>query len=93
MRPAFVWCMIMVSTVVFSPPLVCSQVENSVSEFSLCVVYDNGAQEFLGDEDYPLQKRLKLGPNEDIAKIFIMESDTGVEEEPLTEEVSHVMVM
>lgn len=60
-----------------------------MDEFNLCVVYDSGAQEFLSSEDYPLQKRLKLGPNEDIAKIFIVEAHTA-KEEHLTEEVGGV---
>lgn len=64
------------------------KVENPVSEFNLCVVYDNGIREYLSDEDYPLQKRLKLGPNEDIAKIFIMGSSPDVEEQKLPEEVA-----
>ena len=57
-----------------------------MEEFNLCVIYDSGVQEFLSDEDYPLQKRLKLGPNEDIAKIYLVEAHTAKEEQ-LTEEV------
>ncbi len=56
----------------FLPPLV--QVENDVSEFSLCVFYDNGRKELCKDDDYPLKLRLKLGPSEDIAKLFVIES-------------------
>ena len=58
-----------------------------MNEFNLCVVYDNGIHEYLSDDDYPLQKRLKLGPNEDIAKIYIMEANENDERAQLTEEV------
>lgn len=50
------------------------QVENDPSEFGLCVVYDNGFKEPCKEDTYPLHQRLKLGPNEDIAKIFVMEA-------------------
>lgn len=50
------------------------QVENDPSEFGLCIVYDNGFKEPCKDEAYPLHQRLKLGPNEDIAKVFVMEA-------------------
>ncbi|XP_064387953.1 ras association domain-containing protein 4-like isoform X2 [Halichondria panicea] len=50
------------------------KVENDVSEFSLCVFYDNGRKELCKDDDYPLKLRLKLGPSEDIAKLFVIES-------------------
>ena len=62
------------------------QVENPVDHFSLCVFHDSGVQEYLNEDDYPLQRRLKLGPNEDIAKIYIVEANTG-DEQQLTEEV------
>ena len=37
-------------------------------------MYDNGFKEPCKEDTYPLQQRLKLGPNEDIAKIFVMEA-------------------
>lgn len=64
------------------------QVENPVSEFALCVVHDSGVHEYLSNEDYPLQRRLRLGPSEDIAKIFITEVNLEEEKEQLTEEVA-----
>lgn len=66
-----------------------------MTDFGLCVVYDSGSQELLAEDDYPLQRRLKLGPSEDVAKVFIVEADTAREEQ-LPEEVlscdSHVTV-
>ena len=67
----------------FLSPLV--QVENDVSQFSLCVFYDNGRKELCKDDDYPLKLRLKLGPSEDIAKLFVIE--TSEVEEILSAEV------
>ena len=59
-----------------------------MTEFGLCVIYDSGMRELLGEDDYPLQRRLKLGPSEDIAKVFIVEAETARAEQ-LSEEVSH----
>lgn len=50
------------------------KVENDPSDFGLCVVHDSGFKEPCKEDSHPLQQRLKLGPNEDIAKIFIMEA-------------------
>ena len=55
------------------------QVENDVSKFGLFVVHDSGFQEPCNDSDCPLMVRLRLGPNEDIAKIFIMEKSHAEE--------------
>ena len=49
------------------------QVENDLSQFGLYIVRDGGVQEPCTDSDCPLMVRLRLGPNEDIAKIFVME--------------------
>ncbi|XP_011405685.2 PREDICTED: protein-methionine sulfoxide oxidase mical3b isoform X2 [Amphimedon queenslandica] len=49
-------------------------VENKSSEFSLMVVHDSGAMEQLDPSDSPLAIRLKLGPSEDVAKIYVMEA-------------------
>ena len=57
-----------------------------VTDFALCVIYENGTKELLSQDDYPLQKRLKIGPNEDIAKIFVVEAPESKEEQ-LSEEV------
>ena len=66
-----------------------------MSHFALCVIHDNGSQELLCEDDYPLFRRLKLGPSEDIAKVFIVEA-TKAKEVQLPEEVmsrdSHVPV-
>ena len=50
------------------------QVEKDPSEFGLCVIYDCGFKEPCKEDAYPLHQRLKLGPNEDIAKVYIMEA-------------------
>ena len=63
-----------------------AQVENDVSEFALCVRYDSGRMDVCTEDDYPLQLRLKLGPSEDIAKLFVLESSAI--EESLSAEVS-----
>lgn len=68
------------------------QVENSVTDFGLCVVYDSGTRELLSEEDYPLRRRLKLGPSEEIAKIFIVEATIAKAEE-LSEEVNGVIIV
>jgi len=57
-----------------------------VTDFALCVIHDNGTKELLSQDDYPLQKRLRLGPNEDMAKIFVVEAPENKEEQ-LSEEV------
>ena len=64
-----------------------------MDHFNLCVVHDSGVKEYLNDDDYPLLKRLKLGPNEDIAKIYVVEACSEGEQQQLTEEVSHMIVM
>ena len=62
-----------------------------MSEFNLCVIHDNGVRDYLSDEDYPLLRRLKLGPNEDIAKIYIVEA-IKEKEEQLSEEVTYATI-
>lgn len=49
------------------------QAENDPSLYGLFVVYDSGAQEPLSEKQCPLMVRLKLGPSEDISKLYIME--------------------
>eukprot|EP00731_Ephydatia_muelleri_P005343 Em0002g1519a len=51
-----------------------SLVENSPSDFALCVRRDTGVMEPFREEDVPLMVRLRLGPSEDIAKIFVLEA-------------------
>ena len=50
-----------------------SQAENDPSLYGLFVVYDSGAQDPISEIDCPLMVRLRLGPSEDISKIYIME--------------------
>ncbi len=50
------------------------------------MIHDNGTKELLSDDDYPLQRRLKLGPNEVMAKIFVVEAPDQKDEQ-LSEEV------
>ena len=45
------------------------------SHFTLCMVYDNGRKETC-DKDYPLLARLRAGPDERVAKLYIVESDS-----------------
>ena len=53
------------------------QVLDDPSHFTLCMVYDNGRKETC-DKDYPLLARLRAGPDEDVAKLYIVESDSEV---------------
>ena len=57
-----------------------------MSEFSLCIIHENGTRELLSSDDCPLQRRLELGPNEDMAKIFVMEAPESMKEK-LSQEV------
>lgn len=57
-----------------------------MSDFALCVIHENGTKELLSEDDYPLQRRLKLGPNEQAAKIFVVEA-LDLKGEQLSEEV------
>ena len=53
------------------------QVLDDPSHFTLCMVYDSGRKEKC-DKDYPLLARLKAGPDEEVAKLYIVESDSEV---------------
>ena len=48
--------------------------ENSPSDFALCVRRDTGVMEPFRQEDVPLIVHLRLGPSEDIAEIFVLEA-------------------
>lgn len=50
------------------------KVINDPAEFGLYIMQDTGVIQPCKEDDYPLMTRLKLGPNEDMAKIFIMET-------------------
>lgn len=42
--------------------------------FALFIVKDNGEQRRLKEDDYPLLVRVMLGPHEDVARIFLVDS-------------------
>ncbi|KAG0428019.1 hypothetical protein HPB47_024976 [Ixodes persulcatus] len=48
------------------------KVENSPQDFALYVVRDNGERRLMQDDEFPLLARVMLGPDEDVAKLFIM---------------------
>ncbi|RZC41344.1 LIM and/or RA domain containing protein [Asbolus verrucosus] len=50
------------------------KVDSDGSNFALFVVRDNGEQRRLKEEEYPLLARVLLGPHEDVAKLFLMDS-------------------
>lgn len=50
------------------------KVDSQPEKFSLFVIKDNGEQKRLKDDDYPLVSRVSLGPHEDVAKLFLMDS-------------------
>ncbi|XP_050314657.1 ras association domain-containing protein 4 [Anthonomus grandis grandis] len=55
------------------------KVESDSSNFALFVVRDNGEQRRLKDDEYPLLTRVLLGPHEDVAKLFLMDSHSTPE--------------
>lgn len=55
------------------------KVESDCNNFALFVVRDNGEQRRLKDDEYPLLSRVLLGPHEDVAKLFLMDSNTTQE--------------
>ena len=55
------------------PPHTHTQAENDPLLYGLYVVYDSGAQDQISEKQCPLMVRLRLGPSEDIAKLYIME--------------------
>lgn len=48
------------------------KVENSPQDFALYVVRDTGERRLMQDDEYPLLARVMLGPDEAVAKLFIM---------------------
>lgn len=52
-------------------------VENPPEEFSLFSVSNSGGTQELKTLDFPLLRRIQLGPDENVAKIFIMERKTS----------------
>lgn len=48
------------------------KVENSPRDFALYVVRDTGERRLMQDDEFPLLARVMLGPDETVAKLFIM---------------------
>lgn len=55
------------------------KVESKAENFGLFIVRDNGEQKKLSNDDFPLLVRILIGPHEDVARLFLM--DTQVTEE------------
>lgn len=55
------------------------KVESRPENFALFIVRDNGEQRRMKDDDYPLVVRVMLGPHEDVARIFLMDTQTTAE--------------
>uniref|UniRef100_A0A6B2EGE5 Putative ras gtpase effector rassf2 n=1 Tax=Phlebotomus kandelakii TaxID=1109342 RepID=A0A6B2EGE5_9DIPT len=50
------------------------KVDSRPENFALFIVRDNGEQRRLKEDDYPLLVRVMLGPHEDVARIFLVDS-------------------
>lgn len=50
------------------------KVDSPAENFSLFIIRDNGEQKRLKDTEYPLLNRIMLGPHEDVAKLFLVDS-------------------
>uniref|UniRef100_A0A7M5UYS1 Ras association domain-containing protein 2 n=1 Tax=Clytia hemisphaerica TaxID=252671 RepID=A0A7M5UYS1_9CNID len=61
------------------------QIRDNRKRFSLYTVYESGGQRRLRNDSFPLLSRVNLGPCEDVAKLFIM--DTADQKE-ITHEVA-----
>lgn len=55
------------------------KVENLPQDFALYIVYDNGECRVMQDDEYPLLYRVMLGPDEHVAKLFIMNREDTTE--------------
>lgn len=55
------------------------KVESRSEHFSLFIVRDNGEQKRLKNDDFPLIARIMLGPHEDVARLFLMDSHSTTE--------------
>ncbi|XP_063704894.1 uncharacterized protein LOC134834238 isoform X2 [Culicoides brevitarsis] len=55
------------------------KVESQAENFALFVIKDNGEQRRIKDDEFPLITRIMLGPYEDVAKIFLMDSKDTLE--------------
>ncbi|EDW38953.1 GL13827 [Drosophila persimilis] len=50
------------------------KVDMAPENFSLFIMRDNGEQKRLKDEEYPLVTRVTLGPHEDVARLFLVDT-------------------
>ncbi|XP_076250349.1 ras association family member [Rhynchophorus ferrugineus] len=55
------------------------KVESDPNNFALFIVRDSGEQRRLKEDEYPLLARVLLGPHEDVAKLFLMDSHSTPE--------------
>ncbi|XP_018573460.1 uncharacterized protein LOC108912643 [Anoplophora glabripennis] len=70
-----VWVTSLVNTVeVINLILEKYKVESDPQNFALFVVRDNGEQRRLKEDEYPLLTRVLLGPHEDVARMYLMDS-------------------
>jgi Ras association domain-containing protein 2/4 len=51
------------------------KIESKADNFALFIVRDNGEQKKLSNDDCPLLTRVLLGPHEDVARLFLMDTD------------------
>ena len=50
------------------------KVDSHAENFSLYIMRDNGEQKRLKENEYPLISRVMLGPHEEVARIFLVDS-------------------
>lgn len=55
------------------------KVDSHPENFALFIMRDNGEQRRLKDDEYPLIVRVMLGPHEDVAKLFLTDSQNTAE--------------
>ncbi len=58
------------------------RVETEPAQFALYVVKESGERRLVGDAEFPLLLRVRLGPREDIAKLFLLDKNR-------TKEINH----
>lgn len=50
------------------------KVDSTPDNFTLFIIRDNGEQKRLKDSDFPLITRVMLGPHEDVARLFLVDT-------------------
>lgn len=50
------------------------KVDSRPENFALFIIRDNGEQQRLKDDEYPLLVRIMLGPHEDVARLFLTDA-------------------